>query len=67
MRRGDRGGHTTGPFRPIRRPGYWLSKYRMASLEDWVGAPAGTTHIVCRVASGTSSSNCGNRADRICT
>jgi hypothetical protein len=66
VREGDSGGHTTYPFSPIRRPGKWMSKYRLTSQEEWAGIPSCSARTVCRSANGTSSSQYGNCSDRHC-
>jgi hypothetical protein len=57
MRSGDRGGHTTGLFRPIHWPCWWLRR-------KWAGAPPCSTHIVCWIAKCTSCSSCGSCSDQ---
>lgn len=66
MRSGDLRGHETGPFRPIHRHGYWLSKYRMTSREEWAGISLCSNRIFCCPSNGTSSSSFSRCSDRNC-
>ncbi|GBL92932.1 hypothetical protein AVEN_54586-1 [Araneus ventricosus] len=59
VRCGERGGHRTGPPRPIQRPGYSTSSQPRTGAQKCAGAPSCWNQSPCIAANGMSSRNSG--------
>jgi hypothetical protein len=59
LRSGERGGHATGPLRPIYFPGKWSFRYWRAMRLKCGGAPSCMNHMPTRNVKGMSSSTSG--------